>query len=70
MSEQNEVAEALKEVAHKLGELGNGDALTYGMGAIEGHAVKMTETGSEIAAALNRIADGLIEVASAIDKAQ
>jgi hypothetical protein len=63
MKEQyDDIAQAIIKAAYHLG---NGDALTNGVGAIEGHAMHSKEGLQEIAAALE---GGLQEIATATER--
>lgn len=60
------VAERLGDIAMWLKYLGNGNAATE-VGAIEGLAVKVAESGAAIATGLNAVAEALTEIARAIE---
>jgi len=47
--------------------LGNGNASTGGVGAIEGHAMMLRDAGEHIAGALDGIASALDRIASALE---
>jgi uncharacterized ferredoxin-like protein len=55
-TKQNEIAAAILEAARHLG---NGNAATNGIGAIEGYAIINKEGMEDIAAALNNIAEAI-----------
>ena len=63
----NEIAAAIDGLSRAIGHLGNGDAYTGGIGAIEGLAMKLEEIGKDISGAIyNGLTEGLLEIAKAI----
>jgi hypothetical protein len=66
MKEQyDDIAQAIIKAAYHLG---NGDALTNGVGAIEGHAMHSKEGLQEIAAALERGLESIAESIASLDR--
>jgi len=66
MKEQyDDIAQAIIKAAYHLG---NGDALTNGVGAIEGHAMHSKEGLQEIAAALERGLESIAESIAFLDR--
>ena len=66
MKEQYDgIAQAIIKAAYHLG---NGDALTNGVGAIEGHAMHSKEGLQEIAAALERGLESIAESIASLDR--
>jgi hypothetical protein len=63
-TKQNEIAAAILEAARHLG---NGNAATNGVGAIEGYAIINKEGMENISAALNNIAEGMENISDALN---
>jgi len=54
-------------IAFAAKDLGNGNASTGGVGAIEGHAMMVRDAGEHIASALDGVAAALDRIASALE---
>ena len=65
-----EFVTAVNSIVEELSRLGNGNACTNGMGAIEGHAMHLGEKiegmGHQIGGGLENVAHALHEVAQAL----
>lgn len=56
------------KIAHELRHLGNGDAATGGVGAIEGLSMIQRDGYEKVSDSLNNVADAIRELAQAVSK--